>query len=315
VELGTDYGLPVAGDYGQPSKKEAIAILRRAAEAGVNLFDTAPGYGQSEKLIGEALAHDKDALVATKVEIPRDEEGRPLTGPALSRVIADSLAASRCRLRRDVLDIVQIQNATEEVINRGEVAGALVEARRRGELRFLGASVYTVWEALAVIRAGGFDLLQVAYSVLDQRMAEEVFAAAERAGVGLLLRSALLKGALTRKAESLPDSLSELATAARRARNTLAGGSWAILTGLALRFCLSAKPAAAVLIGARTTTELDQALEAAEAGGLPAEGLALGRDLALTDEHLLNPSFWPGKQNWLERRGRPGAKSKAESSI
>ena len=293
VELGMDYGIPALDDFGQPSKKEAMTILRRAAEAGINLFDTAPGYGQSEKLIGEALGHKRDVLVATKVEAPRDEEGRLLTGLALGRVIVDSLAASRRRVRREVLDIVQIHNVTEEVINRGEVAGILAEVRRKGELRFLGTSVYTVGEALAAIRAGSFDLIQVAYSLLDQRMAEEVFAAAERAGVGLLLRSALLKGTLTRKAESLPDSLSELATAARQARDTLAGGSWDVLPWLALRFCLSAKTAGGVLIGVRTVDELDQAVEAAEAGELSAESVALSRGLALSDERLLNPSLWP----------------------
>jgi len=292
VSLGVDYGLRAPGEFGRPSDADAIGLLQHAADAGVNLFDTSPNDGQSQRLLGQALGHRPDCLFATKVSIPKDADGNRTHGKELQDAVHTSLAASLRSLQRDWLDIVQIHNATVEVISQGEMAQALLDARQQGKVRFIGASVYTEGEALAVIEAGCFDLVQVAYNVLDQRMAERVFPAAERAGVGIMARSAFLKGALTPKAQWLPPELAELRQAVEGAREVL-GASWQSLPEMALRFCLSAPQVATVLVGARTLVELKQALTAVEAGPLPTYLLTRTQTLALTDEHLLNPFYWP----------------------
>jgi aryl-alcohol dehydrogenase-like predicted oxidoreductase len=135
--------------------------------------------------------------------------------------------------------------------------------------------------------------LQVAFNALDQRMAATVLAAAEAAGIGVIVRSAFLKGALTPKAQWLPESLAPVRAAAARARDLLAGGSWDRLPDAAMRFCLSAPRIASVLTGARTVAELDAALAAEAAGPLDASMLSSAAELALTDDRLLNPSYWP----------------------
>jgi len=291
VSLGVDYGIKVPGEFGRPTKSEAIRLLQQAADAGINLFDTAPAYGESELLVGQALGSQPECYVATKVSIPRDTNGIPMHGTQLRQAVQSSLESSLRALRREVLDIVQIHNATVEVIARGEMAQALLDARQHGKLRFLGASVYTEAEASAVIEAGCFDVLQVPYNLLDQRMARRVFPAAQQAGVGILVRSAFLKGALTAKAQWLPPDLAELREAVEQAKDVLAG-SWQALPEMALRFCLSAPQMATVLVGVRTLSELRQALKAAEAGPLQAELLSRVPVLALREERLLNPSYW-----------------------
>lgn len=168
----------------------------------------------------------------------------------------------------------------------------LLKARDEGKVRFLGASVYGEESALAAVNSGHFDCLQVAYNVLDQRMSGRVFPAAAQAGVGILVRSALLKGALTEKSRFLPPELHVLQRASERAREKLAG-TWQRLPEIAVRFCLSSKKVATVLVGASTRKELEQALLAAKAGPLSEELLGQAASLALTDEHLLNPSHWP----------------------
>jgi aryl-alcohol dehydrogenase-like predicted oxidoreductase len=107
-----------------------------------------------------------------------------------------------------------------------------------------------------------------------------------------MVRSALLKGALTARSQWLPSQLAALQQAAERARDILAG-SWQFLPQMALRFCLSARQVATVLVGVRTTEELRQVLIAVEDGPLSEESLARTADLALADERLLNPSYWP----------------------
>ncbi|MCC7418414.1 MAG: aldo/keto reductase [Acidobacteria bacterium] len=278
VSLGVDYGIAAPGGFGRPGEAAAAALIAEAFDRGVTLFDTAPAYGESERLIGRAIGDDPRAIVATK------------TGTA---GIERSLDASRRALRRELLDIVQIHNATAADIADGRAIDALEEARRRGALRLIGASVYGEAAALAAIRSGRFDLVQVAFSVLDQRMAARVLPAAAASGVGVLIRSALLKGALSAKAQWLPPALDPLRQQAQRARDELAGGDWNALPSAAVRFCLSACGVSAVLAGVRTEAELAAALEAEAAGALTAGLASRAAALGLDDERLLNPSCWP----------------------
>jgi aryl-alcohol dehydrogenase-like predicted oxidoreductase len=292
VSLGLDYGIAAPDRFGRPGEAEAVATLRRAADAGVTLYDTAPAYGDSERLVGDALGSRHDCVLATKVTVPRGTNGQPLQGRGLAESLEAQLAQSRLLLRRDPLDLVQIHNATVELLQGGELVGLLEAARAQGQLRFIGASVYREAEALAAIDSGRVDVLQVAYSLLDQRMAPRVFPAAQAAGVGILARSAFLKGVLTDKAQFLPPALAPLRDAAERARVAL-GVDWRGLPPAALRFGLSAPAVATVLFGARSDDELEAAVVAAAAGPLPPELLARTPALALEDEQLLDPSRWP----------------------
>jgi aryl-alcohol dehydrogenase-like predicted oxidoreductase len=124
-------------------------------------------------------------------------------------------------------------------------------------------------------------------------MARDVLPAAARAGVGVMTRSAVLKGVLTSKAQWLPPALAPLGQAAQRACDAIANGSWAQLPQSAVRFCLSHAAVSSVLIGARTMDELEAALDAEAAGPLDDAVLEQARALSIDDEQLLNPSTWP----------------------
>jgi aryl-alcohol dehydrogenase-like predicted oxidoreductase len=278
VALGVEYGIDAPGEFGRPDEAAALALLRHAADSGITLVDTAPAYGESEALVGRAIGGDSRVMIATKVSA---------TAP-----VAESLDASRRALGRATLDIVQIHNATADMMG-GPVTDALLNARRRGVLRFLGATVYGEEAALAAIDFGQFDLIQVALNVLDQRMLAHVVPRAVTDSVAIVVRSAFLKGALTPKAQWLPAPLAPLAKAAEGVRDLLAGGAWEALPEAAFRYCLSVPSVSSVLSGARTVEELDQAMAAEAAGPLSETQMAAASKLGLTDERLLNPTYWP----------------------
>jgi aryl-alcohol dehydrogenase-like predicted oxidoreductase len=291
VSLGVDYGIAAPGEFGRPGEREAIDLVRAAVDAGITLIDTAPAYGDSERIVGKAIGGDPRAIVATKVNVPA-AAGAGRTAIAAGRV-ASSLEASLRALCRDVLDIVQIHNATRETIEDRAIADALLDAKRRGLIRAIGASVYGEDAALAAIESGEYGVLQVALNALDQRMRERVLPAAAAAGVAIVVRSAFLKGALTPKAQWLPEPLAPVRDAAARARDLLAGGSWEALPDAAMRFCLSVPDVASVLTGARTRAELAAAIAAEAAGPLDPSRLAASAQLALDDDALVNPARWP----------------------
>ena len=282
------YGITAPGE-GSVDPAEGIANIHRAVEGGVNFFDTAPAYGRSEELLGEALADHKDCWVATKVPIP--EKLDEISQSELTQRVNKSLDESLRRLRREVLDVVQIHNATVHILQQGNMVSCLERAREAGKLRYLGASVYGEEAALATIRTGKIQILQVALSLLDQRMCEKVIPEARTGGLGVLTRSALLKGALTKRAQWLPPGLQALSRASERAVREL-GVRWKSLPSMALRFCLSMEGVHCVLSGVRNSAEVDDCLAACAAGPIAPGLLTKAYGLALSDEFLLNPSHW-----------------------
>jgi aryl-alcohol dehydrogenase-like predicted oxidoreductase len=292
------YGIPSPGEDAVDSSS-AIETIRAAVAAGINFFDTAPGYGPIERLLGEALAQHPDCVVATKVPVP--EGIGSMSRAELQRRVDTSLDSSRRALQRDVLDVVQIHNATVPVLLDGCLVECLQQARQLGKLRFIGASVYGTSTALEAIQTGQIEVLQLAVSMLDQRMCSRVLPEAEQAGIGVMTRSALLKGALTKRAQWLPDSLRLVAEASARAVTSLET-TWEELPSMALRFCLSLPAAQTVLVGVRSLSELHACLAAEGAGALPRNSLSVAHSLALDNEQLLNPSFWQMEENDIEHK-------------
>jgi len=281
--LGLDYGIHPSGGHQPCSDGDAVALIRTALDRGITLIDTAPAYGRAERLVGAAVGRDRRAIVSTKVTA--DLRG----APQVVRSVESSLRA----LDRDAVDILQIHNATADLIENGAMTRALVDLKRRGLVRVAGATVYDVDAALAVVNSGEYGVLQVAFSVLDQRMMRDVMPQASAAGIGIVVRSAYLKGVLTPKAAWLPEALAPLRQAAARVRDELAGGAWGELPNAALRFCLSAPHVSSVLAGVATLAELETALAAEAEGPLDAGAVARAADLAIEDDELLNPSRWP----------------------
>ena len=122
-----------AGELGDPAQdeREVAALVDAAIERGITLIDTARGYGLSEERLGRILPRSRDRVVlSTKVGYGVD--GEPdWTGRCVARGIDDALR----RLATDWIDIVHLHSCPVDVLARGEVIGALVDARAAGKLR------------------------------------------------------------------------------------------------------------------------------------------------------------------------------------
>jgi len=293
VELGLAYGIPLPGERGRPSDAEGIRIVHAALDGGINFIDTARAYGESERVVGLALADRREEVVlATKVVTQRPDGSTP-TGDELRRAMIASLDQSLRQLNTDWADIWQIHNVDNALVEQAEtVAEVFAAARQSGKVRWTGGSFYGASLPLAALEADIFDVMQVTYSVLDQRLADNFFAAAQARDVGVVVRSVLLKGALTERAEQLPVHLAELTERSRSFRRTVAeSGIGCSPAQAALAFALAHPSIHAVLVGVSNLSEVDDAVQAAQLT-LPPGLVDLLRGLRLDDENLLNPGTW-----------------------
>lgn len=134
------------GIWGPPAdKQEAIAVLHRALELGVNLFDTADSYGPevAESLIAEALyPYPKGLVIATKGGLLRTgpnqwpQDGRP-------EHLREALEGSLRRLRLERIDIYQFHRPDPKVPFEDSV-GALAKMKEEGKIRHIGLSNVTI---------------------------------------------------------------------------------------------------------------------------------------------------------------------------
>jgi aryl-alcohol dehydrogenase-like predicted oxidoreductase len=285
VELGMDYGIKAEGQHGRPDKQTAVKVINKAVDWGINLFDTAPSYGHSENLLGSVIGSNA-CYIATKVHLPAETQNP-------SSFIRASIETSLENLRRNYLDVVQIHNATVSTINQSDIPEILINLREKGLIRFIGASVYEPENALAALNTDCFDVLQIAYNILDQRMLQEVIPLAQERGVGILSRSAYFKGVLTAKAQHLSEECEFLRNAASKVKTAMNLRSWDELAELALEFCLSTEGIHSVLVGIRTTEELEFAIKTQGKGILTADILEKLLGFGIEDQHWLNPANWP----------------------
>jgi aryl-alcohol dehydrogenase-like predicted oxidoreductase len=113
-------------------------------------------------------------------------------------------------------------------------------------IRAAGVSLYTVEEATAAIESGIWDVIQFAYNLMDQRLGR-VFSLARKKGVGIVVRSVLLKGILTDRGRELHPKL-ETVQKYRDVYSELFNETSSTLSELATKFVLSQPDVSSVLV-------------------------------------------------------------------
>jgi len=289
VEIGLPYGIGVKD---LPTEQEAERILRSAVEMGVTYIDTARGYGVAEERIGKSgIGKMPGVIVGTKCgQFLKNEPD--LHGGELEKRIREDIDMSRQMLQQEQLQLVQLHNELPDYTDFRELVEILQKIKDEGKVMHVGVSTRGEAAALAAYGTDFFETSQLAYSILDQRMAKAVLPLAQEKDIAIINRSVLLKGALTPAAEKLPDQLALLKDNARRA-GAIAGGLGIDLPALAIRFAASNPAIATVLIGTIEPQHLETALAAVQSGPLPPDVLTQLYDLGIDDPSQVDPAKWP----------------------
>jgi aryl-alcohol dehydrogenase-like predicted oxidoreductase len=187
------------GVWGEPADRaEAVAVLRRAVELGVDFIDTADSYGPyvSEELIAEALhPYPQGLVIATKAGLVRTgpDEWHPVGRPEYLRQEAEM---SLRRLRLERIDLFQLHRIDPKVSLDDQI-GVLTDLQREGKIAHIGLSEVSVKELKKVEKLAKVVSVQNMYN-LASRGAEPVLDYCESRGIGFIPWFPLATGALAK---------------------------------------------------------------------------------------------------------------------
>jgi len=196
VGLGT---WALGGGWGRVSESDAIGVLEKAIERGINFFDTADVYGdgKSEQLIGQVLkSTDQKIYVATKF-------GRRLDPHVSSGYTKDNLERfldrSLGNLGVDTIDLIQLHCPPIDLYYKPEVFEALDSFVEQGKIQHYGVSVEKVEEGLKAIEYPGVVSVQIIFNIFRQRPSELFFEQCKKKNIAVIARVPLASGLLTGK--------------------------------------------------------------------------------------------------------------------
>ena len=168
---------------------QAKTLLRRAVEGGINFFDTARGYSDSEEKLGYALSDVRDDIIlATKSSGATDKTS-----------LLERLETSLGNLQTDHVDLLQLHNprALPDPDDPESLYAGLLEARRTGMTRYIGITNHRLDTALEAAQSGLYDTIQFPLSAVSADKDLGLIDVCQQHDVGLIAMKALCGGLLT----------------------------------------------------------------------------------------------------------------------
>ena len=303
-------GAMMFGAFGNTDHDDAIKVIHKALDAGINFIDTADGYsaGESEEILGQALAGGRreSVVLAVKFGVPFGDEDPNHRG-ASRRWITEAVEGSLRRLQTDWIDLYQV-GVPDPGTDIDETLGALSDLVRTGKIRSFGASKVP---ASQIVEAqwtadrrghGRFRTEQPPYSLLTRAIEYDLLPTCLRHGMGVMAYSPLAGGWLSgRYRKGL--QVSGPGSAARRQRfaaafdtanpanaakldaadalGALADEAGLTLIQMAVAFVIRHPAVTSAIIGPRTMEHLD--------GYLAADGIELSAGVLDCIDEIVPP--------------------------
>ncbi len=303
-------GAMMFGAFGNPDQDDAVRIIHKALDAGINFIDTADGYsaGESEEILGEALAGGRreNVVLAVKFGVPFGDDDPNHRG-ASRRWITEAVEGSLRRLQTDWIDLYQV-GVPDRDTDIDETLGALSDLVHAGKIRSFGASMVPASEIVEAQGAadrrghGRFRTEQPPYSMLTRAIEYDVLPTCLRHGMGVMTYSPLAGGWLsgkyrkgqevsgpgsTARAQRFPGAYDATNPAnaakldAADALGALADEAGLTLVQMAVAFATSHPAVTSAIIGPRTMQHLDTYLAA--------DGIDLSSDLLDRIDEIVPP--------------------------
>ncbi len=172
-------------------KADAVKLIRRAVEGGINYFDTANMYTDSEEKLGEALAGIRDQVVISTKSGGGDKE-----------TVRAHIEQSLRSLRTDYIDLFQFHNPAQlpDINDPDGPFAAALEAKQKGYIRHIGITNHRLGVAREAIASGNFETLQFPFCYLATAQDQELVELCKAADMGFIAMKGLSGGLLNNAA-------------------------------------------------------------------------------------------------------------------
>lgn len=257
-----------AGHIGSPDMTEDAAgtILNRAVDLGVNLIDTARGYGLSEERVGRHLSWRRnEVVISTKggYGVP----GVPdWTGECITQGINQALE----RLQTDYIDIFHLHSCLADTLENSDVIPALERALKLGKIRvaaYSGDNEALEWAALS----GKFGSLETSVNICDQRVLEKVIPNAAQAGLCIIAKRPIANAPWRYSERPVGNYCETYWERLQTMKLEPEGLDW---DEFALRFSAFAPGVSSAIVGTSSLTNLARNVEIVEKGALSSDSEA-----------------------------------------
>lgn len=285
AQLGMAYG--INNRSGKPDLARAIGIIRTAFDGGIREFDTAQGYGDSEEVLGAALAQlglTGQVRLVTKIDPAADRKD--------PKAIVQSVVRSLARLKVPSLEALMLHDESWLDTWGHGLGAAMGLMVRRGMARQVGVSVYSPQRAVQSLEQIDIGCVQVPSNILDRRFESAgVFSAAAEKRKTVYIRSVYLQGLLLMDPEALPAQMVFVTKTLRKIRSLAEKFSLG-MDEMALGYALGQWPDARIVIGAETSEQVSRNL--ALAGCLLPLDIrkVIAMEFAEVDEQIIDPTRW-----------------------
>ncbi|MCD4744447.1 MAG: aldo/keto reductase [Desulfobacteraceae bacterium] len=285
VQLGMDYG--VANVTGKPDFADAAKVVQSAWMDGIHEFDTAQGYGDSEKSLGhifKSLGINFDVKVISKIDTAIDH----LDENALHNSIMCSLNNLKCT---SLYGLMLHRESLLGIWDKG--LGKLLDTFvKQGIIKHVGVSVYSPDKAIQALNLKEISMVQIPANIIDHRFKNAgVIELADELGKTLYVRSIFLQGLLLMDSDKLPVSM-EFAKPVLKEFCKLSEEVKLTRHELAMGYVKSVYPNAKILFGAETVEQVKNNIEVWKKECSESVVNLIHDRFSKVDEQILNPSLW-----------------------
>ncbi|MGI1671164.1 MAG: aldo/keto reductase [Neptuniibacter sp.] len=197
AQLGLFYG--INNQTGKPDADTAERLIKSAIVNGATFIDTARAYGDSEKVVGQALKNGWQGRTKIVTKLSPLNEGAYNSPETISAFVDASLYKSSTLLGVQSLDVLLLHRASDMVDWDGAAWKRLLEHKDKGFIKKLGLSVQTPSELELALTSHDVTFIQMPFNVLDWRWDEvipKIIKEKEKRDLTIHVRSALLQGLL-----------------------------------------------------------------------------------------------------------------------
>ena len=278
VQLGLNYG--INNTHGKPSAETAAKILTTACEGGINVIDTASGYGDSEKVVGDFFRTytGKKPTIVTKFKIMIDTDK---TAPVedVEKILRAQVENSLETLGYDKLPLLMLHRESE-MFDYGEVLpSALKKLKSEGLVERVGVSLNSTKYIDDVVKNDLYEAVQLPLNMM--------------ADVIVFIRSVFLQGLFFRDPQTLPEGVLQLAKEPLKKLNKLAEEENRSIAEIALTFIRDLDGVTSLVLGSETPEQVKENISLVNAPGISeatrSRILEIFSDI---DERVLMPWTW-----------------------